>query len=134
MFVNQLWSNMKKTSLNVAYFCKIVEIFSTAKTNPVCLASSKQGLDAEWNPELLGFGRQVGQINSGAFGVILSKTISTHFGTLSPLSMIFIIPPSFLQKTKIFNKYLFEIGIWIWAPKNWGFSLHVSVVCGWMLT
>ena len=32
-----------------------------------------------WNPELLGFGRQIWQINSGAFWVIFGQTISTHF-------------------------------------------------------
>ena len=37
----------------------------------------------------------------------------------------------FLQKTKLSYpnpKYLFGIGIWIWAAKNWGFSHRVSVV------
>jgi hypothetical protein len=42
----------------------------------------------------------------GSFG----QTISTHFGTVSPLSMFFIIQPLFLQKTKPlypYPKYLF---------------------------
>ena len=62
------------------------------------------------NPELLGLGRQIGQISSGAFEV----TISTHFGTVSPLSMFTVIQSLFLQKTKPLYphpKYLFEIGI-----------------------
>ena len=53
------------------------------------------------------------------------------FGTVSPLSMFFIIQSLFLQKTKSLYphpKYLFAIWIWIWAAKNQGFSLHVSVV------
>ena len=52
---------------------------------------------------------------------IFSQTISTHFGTASPLSMFSIIQPLFLQKTKPLYphpKYLFGIGIWIWAAKN----------------
>ena len=50
---------------------------------------------------------------------IFCKFISTHFGTVSPLSMFFINQPLFLQKTKPLHphpKYLF--GIWIWAAKN----------------
>jgi hypothetical protein len=42
----------------------------------------------------------------GTFG----RFISTHFGTVSPLSMFFIIQPVFLQKAKPFHpnpKYLF---------------------------
>ena len=52
---------------------------------------------------------------------IFGQTISTHFGTVSPLSMFSIIQPLFLQKTKPLYpnpKYLFGIGIWIWAAKN----------------
>ena len=47
---------------------------------------------------------------------IFSQTISTHFGTVSPLSMFSIIQPLFLQKTKPLYpnpKYVFGIGIWI---------------------
>jgi hypothetical protein len=53
---------------------------------------------------------------------IFSQTISTHFGTVSPLSMFSmfsIIQPVFLQKTKPLYphpKYLFGIGIL--AAKN----------------
>jgi hypothetical protein len=52
---------------------------------------------------------------------------------VSPLSMLSIIQPIFLQKPKPLYphpKYLFGIGIWIWiwSAKNLGFSLHVSVV------
>ena len=51
-----------------------------------------------WNPELLGLGRQIKQINSGTFGVhIFGQIISTHFGTVSMFS---IIRPLFLKKTK----------------------------------
>ena len=37
------------------------------------------------NPEFLGLGSQIGQVNFGAFGGIFGQTISTH--TMSPLSM-----------------------------------------------
>ena len=50
--------------------------------------------------------------------VIFGQTISTHFGTVSPLSMFSIIQPLFLQKTRPFTSHLFGIGIWIWAEKN----------------
>ena len=52
---------------------------------------------------------------------IFGQTISTHFGTVSPLSMFSIIQPLFLQKTKSLYshpKYLFGIGIQLWAAKN----------------
>ena len=45
---------------------------------------------------------------------IFGKTISTHFGTVSPLSMVSIIQPLFLQKAKHLYphpKHLF--GIWV---------------------
>ena len=104
-------------------------------------------------------GRQIGQINSGAFGVFSAKlstpilysavspffplfnpylykklTINTnfHFCTESPLSMFFIIQPLFLQKTKPLYphpKYLFGIRILIWAARNQGFSLRHTVFC-----
>jgi hypothetical protein len=52
---------------------------------------------------------------------IFGQTISTHFGTVSPLSMYSIYQPLFLQKTKpLFPhpKYLFGIVIRIWAAMN----------------
>ena len=66
----------------------------------------------------------------GVWG-IFGWTISTHFGTVSSLSMFFIIQSLFLQKSKPLYptpKYLFGSGIWIWAAKNLRFSLRVSVV------
>ena len=65
--------------------------------------------------------RTFGQINSGAFGIFFGWTISTHFGTVSPLSMFSIIQPLFLQKSKLLYphpKSLFGIEIWIWTAKN----------------
>jgi hypothetical protein len=67
----------------------------------------------------------LGQINWadkfwGIWG-IFGQTISTHLGTVRPLSMFSIIQPLFLQKTKPLYphpKYLFGIGILIWAAKN----------------
>ena len=63
----------------------------------------------------------------GFFG----QTISTHFGTVSPLSIFSIIQPLIQQQTKPLYpnlKYLFGIRIRILAEKNQGFSLQVSVV------
>ena len=48
------------------------------------------------NSELLGLGRQIGQINSGDLGYFRPN----YFGTVSPLSIFSIIQLSFLQKTK----------------------------------
>jgi hypothetical protein len=45
---------------------------------------------------------------------IFGQTISTHFDTVSPLSMFSIIQPFFLEKNKPLNlhpKYLFGIGL-----------------------
>ena len=52
---------------------------------------------------------------------IFCQNISTRFLTVSLLSMLSIIQPLFLQKTKalyLHPKYLFVIGIWIWVAKN----------------
>ena len=52
---------------------------------------------------------------------IFGQTISTHFDTVSPLSMFSVIQPLYLQKTKPLYphpKYFFGIGILIWAAKN----------------
>ena len=67
------------------------------------------------NPKLLGLGRQFEQIYVGAFGAIFSQFISTHFGTVSPLSMFSINQPLILQKLSLYiqipNIYLgFEFG------------------------
>ena len=71
------------------------------------------------------------QINLGTFGV-LSNNLSApgHFGSLSMFS---INQSLFPQRNKPLYpnlKYLFGIGIWIWASKNQGFSHRVSVVHG----
>ena len=53
---------------------------------------------------------------------IFGRTISTQFGTVTPLSMFSIIQPLFLQKLSLCTyphpKFLFGIGILIWATKN----------------
>jgi hypothetical protein len=52
---------------------------------------------------------------------IFGRYISTHFGTVSPLSMFSINQPLFLQKNmplSLNHKHLFGIGIKIWAAKN----------------
>ena len=66
------------------------------------------------NSKLLCLGRQFGQIDLGAFGGIFTLFFSTHFGTLSPLSIFSISQPLFLQKTLDLYpnpKYFFGIGI-----------------------
>jgi hypothetical protein len=73
-----------------------------------------------WNPELLELGREIGQINSGAFGVFSAKLSATILvqGVPCPMSMFSIIQPLFLQKKTSFcihiqNIYLglgFEFG------------------------
>ena len=63
---------------------------------------------------------------------ILGQTISTHFGTVSSLSMFSIMQPLFLKKTKPLHPMpnLFGSGILIWAANNFRFSLPTSVVRG----
>ena len=52
---------------------------------------------------------------------IFGRFISAHFGTVSLFSMFSINQPLFPQKSKALytsSKYLFGIGIGIWAAKN----------------
>ena len=66
---------------------------------------------------------------------IFGPFISTHFGTVSPLSMFSIDQPLFLQKTKplyTIPKYLFGIGIWILVRKELG-EYPFSVCSPWAL-
>ena len=67
-------------------------------------------------------GRQIGQINSGAFGGIFGQTISTHFCIVSPLSMISIIQ-FFLQKTLIFRPNPNISQIWYWPKRIWKIAI-----------
>ena len=67
-----------------------------------------------WYSELLGLGRQVGQINSGAFGVLSAKLSA-------PILVQWVTCPCF----PLFNHYFYKklslyihIGIWIWSAKN----------------
>ena len=80
-----------------------------------------------------GLGRQIGQINYGAFGGTLSWAVIVSFWYSEFLCfMFFIIQSLLLQKTKPLYphpNYSYGIGIWIWAEKNLEFSLRVSVVC-----
>ena len=74
------------------------------------------------NHKLLNLVRQFGLINLEYLGYF-RPIISTHFGSVSPLSMFSINQPLFQQKTKplyLNPKYLFGVGIWIWiwAAKN----------------
>ena len=73
-----------------------------------------------WNPERLGLGKQIGQINSEAFGVFSAKPSAPIVWVPCPPFPLFNLN-IFLQKTKPLcphPKYLFGIGIWIWAAKN----------------
>jgi hypothetical protein len=79
-----------------------------------------------WNSELLGLGRQIGHINSWAFGVFWAK-ISAPILVQGILCPCFSLFNHYFCKKKT-KKYLLGIGIWIWAAKNQGFSLHMSVV------
>ena len=47
---------------------------------------------------------KLGDKLQGIWG-IFGQTISTHFGSLSPLSMLSINQPLFLQKTKLLYSY-----------------------------
>ena len=71
----------------------------------------------------------LGQTSRAKIWGIVGQTISTHFGTMSSLSMFSIGQPLFLNKNKpwyALPKFSFGKGIWIWATKR--FSLRVSVV------
>ena len=79
--------------------------------------------DAQWSlfsSKSLTFG--LGEtVWADKFWGIFGRFISIHFGTVSSLSMFSINQPLVLQKTKPLYpnpKYLFGIGIWIWAAKN----------------
>ena len=65
-----------------------------------------------WNPEFLGFDRQFGQINYGAFGVFLSKLSVPILVQWTPCLCFY---PSTIISTKtkplyLHPKYLFGIG------------------------
>ena len=83
------------------------------------------------NPKLLGLGRQIGQINFGAFGVFSAK--------LSAPSLVQWVPcPCFPLFNQYFNKKLslyihipniyLGLGFEFGPQRNLGLSLHVSVV------
>ena len=77
--------------------------------------------DFFWKSQTFGLGQTNWAKKFGGIWGIFSRIISTHFGTVSPLSMFSTNQPLFLQKTKPLYpnpKYLFGIGIWIWAAKN----------------
>jgi hypothetical protein len=74
------------------------------------------------NPKLLGLGRQFGPKIFGGIWCIYGRFISTHFGTVSTLSMFSINQLLFLQKLRLYiqipNIYLglgfefeFEFGL-----------------------
>ena len=68
-------------------------------------------IDVQWglfhqNPKFLGLGRQFGQFSFWAF----SANSSSHFGTVSPLSMFTINQPLFLQKKAFIPNIYLELG------------------------
>ena len=71
--------------------------------------------------QTFGLGQTIWAENFWAIWGILGRFVSTHFGTVSPLSMFSINQPLFQQKTKPLYpnpKYLFGIEILILAAKN----------------
>ena len=58
---------------------------------------------------------------------IFGRTISTHFGRVSPLSMFSIIQPSFLQRTKPLYPLIIRMGF-EFGPQVKGVILSVSIV------
>ncbi len=71
-----------------------------------------------WNPELLGLGRQIGQINSGAFGVFSAKLSAPILVQEVPCPCFPLFNHYFYKTLYPHPKYLFGIGRWIWAAKN----------------
>ena len=70
-----------------------------------------------WNPELLGLGRQFWQVNIGAFGVFSAGLLAPNL-VLVPCPCFTLINHYFYKKLSLYiqnPKYLFGIGIWIWA-------------------
>ena len=55
-----------------------------------------------WNPELLGLGRQIGRINSGAFGVFLAKLSTPIFVLWVPCPCFLLINHYFYKKLSLY--------------------------------
>jgi hypothetical protein len=72
-----------------------------------------------WNPELLGLGRQIEQINSGAFGVCLAKISA-------PILVQWVPCPCF----SLFNHYFYKkLSLYIHIPNIYlglGFELNLG--------
>ena len=69
-----------------------------------------------WNSKVLGLGRQIGQINFGAFGVFSAKLSAP----ILVLSMFSMIQPLFLQKSKPINsqpKIYLGLGFEFWPQR-----------------
>ena len=83
-----------------------------------------------WNPELLGLGRQFGQINFGVF-LVFAAVLS------APILVLWVPCPCFPWINHYFYKKLslyiqipnINLGFNFWAAKNQGFSHRVTVVC-----
>ena len=76
-----------------------------------------------YHPSMLKKNSELSLFSSKSQTFGLGQFISTHFGTVSPLSMFSYNQPLFLQKNKPLyphSRYFFAIGIWIWisAAKN----------------
>ena len=80
-----------------------------------------------WNPELLCLGRQIGQINSGAFVVFSAKLSWPILVQWVPCPCFLLIDHYFYKKPSF---YIHILNVYYGSAKNYGFNLHVSVVHG----
>ena len=99
-----------KKTLILIYFSSIFSILTPVVTRTTDALFHQ-------NPKLLGLGRQFGQTNFKAFAVILANLsiISTHFGTVSPLSIFSLI-----------NRYFFLKAFICWLSSLWFERLLVN--------
>ena len=83
-----LMPNILRASTNSLSLFADLQSYSYGSQQITGLRTSNEAF-FHWNPELLGSGRQIGQINFGSFWVFFGRTRNTYFGTVSPLSMFF---------------------------------------------
>ena len=79
---------------------------------------STRTTDAQWSlfsskSQTFGLGQTIWADKFWGIWGIFGRFISTHFGTVSPLSMFSINQPLFLQKNSVFISK-FQIFIWDW--------------------
>ena len=102
--VEKSGANIKSISEFVIFLCVLMNKFLELDMTLYHGLRMPNEASFHWNPEFLGLGRQIEQINYRAFGVFSAELSATHFGTysdaVSPFSMFSIIQPLFLQKNK----------------------------------